>query len=327
MKKEISYMKEKFVPLKITLAILSLILVIVLISTLGNYIASHTEENFKTVTVNDLAYQPEGILVEGVIRAEDVIMYYPETTIDGTEINCIAVMTEDKRITVLSGSSQQQDGMYYAMDRMKNGEISEMPFKGKISSMPSSVLDALRLNMTMQNIVRKYKVDESNLTKRIVRETVNMQDNPVSVVVGTLMGIAMLIVLIYFLLRKTVNNIIYGVLIHKGMIEPDLKVRKEDIIIENEGYYQGDGSSVGSFGAVSQENDDLAQASGGYLFNAPQSEDSTPVEKMPKPSDPTASGSEDMGFYQGGLNEDGNFYVNAGDPDTKPRDESNYRRY
>ena len=94
MKKEISYMKEKFVPLKITLAILSLILVIVLISTLGNYIANHTEENFKTVTVNDLAFQPEGTLVKGVIRAEDVIMYYPETTTDGTDINCIAVMTD-----------------------------------------------------------------------------------------------------------------------------------------------------------------------------------------------------------------------------------------
>ena len=116
-----------------------------------------------------------------------------------------------------------------------------------------------------------------------------------------------------------------------GKCEPELKIRKEDLVLENVDTYRGSDNDSDSFYVNTDYNihrDDGASSSEEYHFT--KSEEQAAEEPLPDEAVPPAAPmrpNDDVSFYSGGLNEEGNFYVEGSEGDDSENPENKRWRY
>ena len=141
---------------------------------------------------------------------------------------------------------------------------------------------------------------------------------PEKYIIASIVIAVLLLIAIVWLSIKPINNFIYNVLVYKGKITPEWKIKKEDIKIELEGEYKNGANDEGYFyvGKDDYENKD-ENISGNADVNAKNtSANDTKPDTASDAGDeyistgPMRAYDEDF-FYTKGADEDGNFFVNS----------------
>lgn len=320
--KERKYQPQKLVKLKNFIAIVAAVLLIMMVVMIIKLL-SFQEKEYKNITTADFAQLQSGELVKGIIDRNDVVVSYPDVTADNKEVICLGVLSADRKLIVFSAVNDNGGVTFSEMKRMISGEVSSVSFKGTVGFHTDSFRSTLGTIMFTENTYRNAGISEQDVMDLMIKTTDLDSDYYVQKMIGLLIGVALMLLLIWYLLRKSVNNIIYGLMVQKGLIQPELKVRKEDLVIDNTvDYYEG-----------SDQNDSFyvnTDYNVHHSLNDPVHNDK-PVTSETAPDSPASyeenivHSTDSTDFYQGGINEEGNFFVNT-DTESDSRFGSNERK-
>ena len=205
-----------------------------------------------------------------------------------------------------------------SMQKLFKEQIESVSYRGKVKGMSSEMI------LTFKNYMKTHFILEKN----------NLSDKSSDAILGTLVdatdvdggfsdqeifvtfaGASLLVLVIVLLLRKTMVNAIYAIKVGKGEIDNSVYLDKKDYIFENEGFYNGEPEN-GEFFVNTDHN----------VRNEGSTDEEAPEELM------THMVSQGNFFYDGGTNEEGNFYVDSENktvtPYAKPGDTDNFiKRY
>ena len=319
---DVHYQPQKFATLKSVLAVIAVLLFIGQIIGLVQ-ICGYLTQSYRVVGIEDFESLQTGELVKGIIDKSDVILSYREEYENQLPVECLLVMTPNHKLLVVA-ASQESPESYAKMMQMVDGDVSHFEYKGKVVALSSSSQQLAQMQMVTNNIYYPYDLDNhAFLGQKIGAVDVDMS-YVVSALIATIVGMILMVVVAVLLTRKTFNNIRYGILVNKGIIEPELKIRREDLAINNQEVYQDSGNDSGSF-YVNHDSDQPQNNDGTYHFIKPREQTAS------SDSDETAAPMrfhEELDFYQSGINNEGNFYIPQSD-ELPPEDESteHYKRY
>lgn len=332
---DVRFQPQKFAALKSFLAVIAVLLFFGQIFAAVR-ICGYLNQSYREISIGDFESLKTGELVKGTINKSDVILSYREEYENGGAAECLLVMTPNHKLMVVA-ANQSVEGAYEQMMRMVNGDISYFDYKGTVISLPSLSYQSAQIKMATNNIFYPYELDN----KAFIGQTISAVDvdtaYAVSALIATFAGMAAMVVAFYFLMRKTINNARYTILVEKGIIEPELKVRREDLVLENTETYKGGDNDAESFYVNTDYDVHLNGGNGGnsdnsgegYHFSQAAATPSPAAEeeKQEKPVQPMRF-HDDNGFYQSGVNDEGNFYIPSGD-ELPPQDEStrHYKKY
>ncbi len=364
------YKPQKMLKLKVFFSIILAILLIVQICSLVS-ISQAMSVDYRNITVADMDSLKDGELVQGTVSGSDVILKYQDATIAGSMVECFAVRTGSGKIIVLSGNAENAPKSAKSMAGFNAGGDDSMAFRGKVGSLTFTYRDSLLMNMTLNNTYVKHSVDAKDVTWTAISLLDNDSSRWTALLVASIISVLALLAGLWFLLGKSINNIIYGLLVQKGVIEPELKVTKNDIVLENMDNYRSPENDIDSF--YVNDDFDSGDVGEGYKFSADREEieelkglknDMSGMNyKRPADSDTSSADEkneneirnilasnkflastgifglvghelekkeykpEDIEFYQGGVNEDGYFYVDSKKDENDDFAGDNMRKY
>lgn len=355
--KNMHYIPQKMLKLKIFFSIILLVLLIVQISSICSIVGAMTVE-YRHITVEDMDDLKSGELVQGTVDASDIIMNYQDATISGNIVECISVLTSDRNVIVIAANPTVAPDMASEVHNIQPKSDSSIRFRGKVGRLSDTYRTSLMMNMLMDNKYKEYNIDERNISWTAITLVDNDTGKWTALLIASILGLLAILAGIWLLLRKSLNNIIYGLLVQKGVLEPEIKVRKEDIDLHQLDPFASNGDIEDKF--YSNDDYETGEINGSYKFADDQDETDTsyqqPVQSSTKPvgekneiRDFLASSSflastgifglvghelekenrteEKVEFYQGGVNEDGNFYVDREENNNEDINGDQRRRY
>ncbi len=344
--KNMHYQPQKLLKLKVFFSIILMVLLIVQLVSLVNIVQAISVD-YRKITKADYDNLKSGELVQGVLDAEDVILTYQDQLASGSIVDCYAVLTEQKKVIVFSANSETAKETSKAFTGISNKTAQSVEFRGKVGTLIFTYRDSMMINLFMHNKYTEYKFDSKDVTWTNIALLDNDTHRWTVLLIATLMGTVALLAGLWFLLRKSINNIIYGLLVQKGVLEPELKVKKEDIELTNLDPYSIPENEGGNFYVNTELDTDSIK--GDYKFTADyektpeQIDEERRAEKQEKESEEirniltsnrfiASSGlyglvghnlakkdlkEEPVEFYQGGVNEEGFFYVDQNTEEKK----------
>ena len=335
---DVHYQPQKFATLKTFLAVIAGLLIIGQIIAIFQ-ICGYLTQSYRNISREDFESLKMGELVKGIIDKSDVIMSYREEFDNKPASECLLVMTANHKLLVVAAGEDSTDSYSRMMD-MINGRVSYFEFAGKVIGLPSSSYQTAQVFMVMNNVNYSYELNNSAFLGQAIGAVDVDRSYAVSALMATIAGIVVMLVLIYFLMRKTINNIRYGILVQKGIIEPELKVRKEDLVLENAGTYVGSDNDAESFyvntdydlqtnGGIlpdSQSASNSNSGDGSYHFTSGGGQMPSADSNEPDTPEPMRF-LEEVEFYQSGVNEEGNFYVDQGEEHPEDDSTRHYKKY
>ena len=260
---DVRYQPQKFATLKTFLAVIAGLLIIGQIIAIFQ-ICGYLTQSYRNISREDFESLKMGELVKGIIDKSDVIMSYREEFENKPASECLLVMTANRKLLIVAAGEDSTDSYSRMMD-MINGRVSYFEF-------------AAQVFMVMNNVNYSYELNNSAFLGQAIGAVDVDTSYAISALLSTIAGIVVMLVLIYFLMRKTINNIRYGILVQKGIIEPELKVRKEDLVLENAGTYVGSDNDAESF----YVNTDYDLQTNGGISPASQSAGTCPSRPRPR---------------------------------------------
>ncbi len=204
--------------------------------------------------------------------------------------------------------------------KIENGESSGMRYQGRAHEMKEQNKGMLNLQMIAGNTVHNAGLDGGNRSTTIpfvIDIAEEGQQIPERVIVFTFFGAVFMLVLAFLVMLRPLRKIIESNQARKGTYVPDLKVTKDDIIFENEGYYEGWREGDNDFFLNTEYNirgegdtslmksrmeDEPGESDGAEDEDDPFKEDKERARQAQLPPD-------DSFYYNSELNSDGNFFV------------------
>lgn len=351
------YKPQKLVKVKVFFSIVILVLLIWQISSLIMIVQAMSVD-YRKITLADMDNLKEGELVQGIISGSDAIMKYQDQTGSGTIVECLAVMTENRKVIAVSANPITAPESASQMAHFSAGGDNSLMFRGRVGKLIFTYRDSLMLNMTLHNTYYEHQLNGSDVTWMAITLVDNDSERWMALFIATVLGMIVLLAALWFLLRKSINNIIYGLLVQKGILPPEIKITKEDIDMENMDPYRSQDNDMDSFyvntdfenGAVengykfspdrtemefikndtadmnyktrddskdkNDKNDNSNNAIRNFLASNSFIASSGIFGLVGHELDKANQKPEKIEFYQGGVNEDGNFFVDQG-RDTK----------
>ena len=286
---------------------------------------------YKSISAADYDNLKDDIMVKGTIDRSDVILSFPDTTANQEPVLVLVVLSEKKHIMAFSAVSKSSSDIYHEAQKMVNGEISSITYQGKVRRMNDFTMQSIETNMSLNNTYYPYKLSSQSFIGQIINVGEIDKNYTWSAFIASVAGAVVMLAVILFVMKKSINNMIYGILVQRGKIEPELKIRKEDLVLENVDTYRGSDNDSDSFYVNTDYNihrDDGASSSEEYHFT--KSEEQAAEEPLPDEAVPPAAPmrpNDDVSFYSGGLNEEGNFYVEGSEGDDSENPENKRWRY
>lgn len=348
---KMKYKPQKMVKLKAFFSIVIAVFLLVQIGSLSSIVQAITVD-YRKITLADMDNLKDGELVQGIISGSDAILKYQDQTGSGTIVYCLGVMTENRKVIAVAANPNIAPEAASQMAKFSVGGDNSLMFRGKVGKLTFTYRDSLMLNMTLHNTYYQYQLNSNDVTWMAISLVDNDSARWTALLIASILGMIALLAILWFLLRKSINNIIYGLLVQKGVLEPEIKITKDDINLENMDPYQSNDNDMDSF----YVNTDFETGSveNGYKFSPDQSEldsikmdtanmnyknqdspkdnNDNPVRNFLASNSFIASSGvfglvghdmekanqkpEEIEFYQSGVNEDGNFFVDRGS-DTK----------
>lgn len=207
------------------------------------------------------------------------------------------------------------------------GNTKSFEYRGIVHKITDNEMAGLKLNLIVGNQMKKWGMtgkiaDHLVMTEKIDITSYNTTISP-ELIGFTIAGIPIVLVLTILFARKPVKNLIYAYSVKSGRIKRNNAFTKDDAIFEKEGLYEkgdtGENFYVNTEYDVWTKNDYGIpdEHLHGFKFKVFGQE----CEYVSPTSDTPETKSDEEGFYTGGLNLDGNFYVET-DMDKKDDDDS-----
>lgn len=291
----IKFKPVRFVKLRFIASGIALLLFIVMFTQIMGLL--YSDKNvIKEITKADYESLQTDQLVWG--KVSDVIASYE----DDETMNYI-VLTDNKKLMIFRAPFHSH--INSEMKELYDGRISSVTFKGKVSGIKERSLSLLSLNVLTMSFISKYGITGNSheyTTGHMIDITEYDNNKQIEILIAYGVCSVFMLVLIFLLLRKIINNAIYTIGVEKGKIQPELKVRKEDIKLDNHtDYYHEDDSEYFYVGTEYQQKDVKNMAIGS---------DKTQPEAEPLPVKQNSQPDDGL-YYSSNVNEEGNFYVST----------------
>ncbi len=214
---------------------------------------------------------------------------------DAGDILYYIVITDAKKIIpvrTVSGSKTDKQ-----IRNLQSGGCDSVEFRGYVRALSDADKTSLNLMLISTNFLHKNGI-EGGTQKAMLRQLIDITEGtatiPQKYITFTFVTAGLLALLIPLLLRKTIRNARTSWKIRTGKISEKRLLQRDDYIFEDEGLYRPDGDQGESF-FVNTEHNIRNEGAIGKV-----SEDLL-----------THMVSQGDMFYEGGLNEEGNFYVDS----------------
>ncbi len=303
---KICFRKQRFVKLKVFLCIICILMAIFELRFAADLMKIESS-NYRSVNAENYDTIKADEYVQGNISQEEAVM-----TFEKEHAQYIVVLTSGNKLLLIGATDLGSSFSYNRMSQFIHQGESIYSFKGIVKKVNEPVLVDLQLNMTMKQSEKLKGKDVLNLMISAVdSDEDSAEHSSVTYVIASIVGAILFLALAVLLVWKSFNNLIYGYLVANGKIEPELKVKKEDILFEKDGNYIGSDNDSDSF-YVNTDFNVWTAASGDYHFLRDEQKGAAPSDGQTPPENSDGDiPPDDPGqfFYQSGINEEGNFYV------------------
>ena len=326
----VKYKKQKFVRVKVIVAIICALLIIAQIIVTNDMINRMNSE-YKKITVDQLADVKPNDSVKFTLSRSDTILFYLAKLETGPLMNSVLVRTSDDKLIVVEALDASAPQAFSRLEEMMDTPTLSFEFQGSAAGFVDQINIPLQLNLVAHNTYKEYGLTDEGLTHMYIRlSDPNIIDYYLYAFAGVGVGISLFIAMVA-LLWKSVNNFIYGIMVQKGYIQPELKVTKDDLMFENEGIYDGKGAyDTDSFYVETEYN---VRGEGETELTLQRKQvDRVELDfegNLIRPVRKERSEDQNIEFYQSGVSEDGNFFINENtvplSSDTDDDDDENKR--
>ena len=303
--------KLRFFKFRIFVIIITVVLLIVQLRAIPEMIMANEPPKFVNLSYFDTINPDEEI--SGKVTSIAGYFDADYTDID-QGINNYVVLTPTGKVILfraIRGTKTDNE-----MKKLVKGEVESVSYRGRaavIHPTRKPVLQIYILSNSSSGEFARLKVTESDI-RNIEIDMIEPESKiPEKYIIFTIVGAVLLLIFLVWILIKPINNFIYNVLVYKGKIKPELKITKDDLIVDCEGEYK-DGASDGYFYVgTDYENDggkDKTSDDAGTDETSEISETKDDEEDIQ--TGPMRAYDENF-FYTQGADEDGNFFVNSED--------------
>ncbi len=256
-----------------------------------------------------------------------VYEYHGDDVLNGQAVRYYLSKTSDRRlisIRVIDGS--QMDSQ---LNALKRGEIQDVDYRGRVHDMKDLNKSMLNLQIIADRVISLNDVD-GGTQYAMVPYVIDVVDRNATIdtrsIVFTFVGAALALIAAFLVIRKPLKLIIESYRLRKGTYESERKVTLDDLVFENEGYYEGLKEGENEFFVnteynIRNEGDteairdrreaDAARSEGGSEADKAGSQADGQAQTKPEPQG-------EISYYKSDVSEDGNFFI-----DDKP---GGYRR-
>ncbi len=306
----LKYKQQKFVRLKVGLSIVFILLIISEIILTSNMIYRLSHE-YRPVKVEELADVQINDMIKGSFSKSDVVLYFKADLETGGRIYCSLVRSKDNKLLLLEALDCYAPQSVSRMDQIMDHPELSMDYQGTVGGMTQQISIPLNLSLVMHNTFREYGLKEDDLMQLYVRLSDPEDiDYLLYIIAGIGIGLSLTAGVIA-LLWKSANNIIYGIMVQKGYIAPELKVTKEDLLIEDFGEYGGMRPEDNNSFYVETEFNIRGEGETELTLQRKQV-DKVELDaegNLVRPVRKERSENDNIEFYQSGVSEEGNFYI------------------
>lgn len=278
---------------KIIMAMLCLILMVYqiisgydMIKTNNNLPPYFTQSQFETLESNQ---QIRGQVTD--VAAE----FTGDEATNETDLRYYIVLTEHDKIMILRTKSS--DAINTEILKLREGEIDSFEFRGYVRPLTERNTAALNIYLVSTAFLKKRGISGGTHDAMLGQLIdITAADSTISekAINATFIGAVLAFLMSLLLLRKTFKNVVISIMLRKHPEREKQLLNRDDYIFENEGLYTGNDEQGSDFFVNTEYN----------VRNEGDTKEA-PDELM------THMVAEGDLFYEGGLNEEGNFYVDS----------------
>lgn len=233
---------QKLNMVRIVLSIFFLAMGIYMLVVASNFVTINSNITGKEITPSDYNNLLLGETVHGTLT--DIIMEY-----DGNneEMNYYLVKSDDNMLLTfrtVSGSNFDRQ-----VKEVLQGTRAEVDFRGQVSTLNTSSIGSLKLNMIADQTLKKNGI-KGSIKEHLILQAVDINSGfieiPVKAIICTFVGAAVMFLIAFLLLKKPIKNIIYCIKETKGQIsfetefDPSIKLKAEEYYTDGpneQGYF------------------------------------------------------------------------------------------
>ena len=271
---------------KLFIGITCILLVWVQLSAASKMISENNTE-VKMITPQEYVGLQFGQEVAAEVKKEDIIMNFVGSS--GTMSYYLVKVSDDHAVIMRPLAGSDCDG---AMREMLMGKRDSIVYKGRVNIVPEP--DMAELNLTILSGDELYKkgmsrhVDDVILKYSIDIELYDAKAHT-KYIIATIVGAVVMLAAAVWAFWKPFKKLGYRYAVMLGKVELDL-IKKEDLPVE-QGWFTGE-------------------------------EDKIDIDSLP--DRPIDENFEKVDFYESGVNQEGNFYVETKDGSELPSDEDGF---
>ncbi len=283
--------KMIMVALCITLIINQISSGIDMIKSNENLPAYVLQQDFDSLTA-ETEIRGELTHIDGNLYGDDTSQY---TEYEEGEIQYYILITESKKIMLIrtnSGSSIDKE-----IHNLMRGDCQSVSFRGYVRTISDADRSTLNLQLITTNFLKKNGIKggtQEAMLNYLVDITNEDDKIPQKYITATFVIAGLLFLMIPLLLRKTIKNAYISWAIKKGKIDEKQLLDKNKYVFDNEGMYKSEKNQGNSF----------------YVNTKHNLRDEGALDEVKEELLTHMVAEEDL-FYEGGLNDEGNFYVDS----------------
>ena len=220
--------------------------------------------------------------------------FVPQELEGGTQITCFVVLSDTNHIMLFRTPSTS--AIHSSLISLYEKKTDSVSYRGMVKNVSADIKSRLSIYMSSQRLKAKYNIKMDDY-EAILGVLVDVTDANAGFsdkeIIVTFIGAALMVVAVVLLLRKTFMNAVVSFKTNNQDIDRNKLLKHDDYIFENEGFYNGELQN-GEFFVNTDHN----------VRNEGKFEEE-PEDLM------THMVSQGNFFYDGGTNEEGNFYIDS----------------
>lgn len=174
-----------------------------------------------------------GQMVSGELT--EVMLSYPSEDAYGTQIRYYMVRTPDDKL--LGFVSLADSKIDYQLNQLENHEISSVQYRGKVHELKDTDKSAMGIfMMTDPRYTKSDLVGKAADTVLPYNVNITAIDTKVGTnyIVATFVGGVLMLLIVWACMHKLVKRLVYNIKVQRGIIEPTMVVKKENLNVDEE---------------------------------------------------------------------------------------------
>lgn len=283
----------------------------------------------REITYQDFADLTVGEEVSGTI--DNIVMeYVGDSVLNGVAVTYYISKTEDGRLM----SYRVESGSYMdsLLKNLSRGGEGPVTYRGAVHPMNDTTRGFLNMQLIAENVLQNNGI-KGGTQHAMIPYIIDVVPTSAKIddryVVFTFIGAGLMLLLAFLVMRKPLKNLRESMRSRSGKYRPEFKVTQDDLVFENEGYYEGLKDGETEF-FVNTEYNIRGEGNTGLIRGRIEAEkkaaEAEDDDDEPKPEPPKPQADKDFFYEDKGPDEGGSFYHsenNTNDNNTNKR----YRRY